>query len=187
MAREDQYSVHRSPLSIRDSTYAKGIGMRAPANLLYEIQPGYESFVARAGIDDDPFRERPNARFLATYPRVRFHVYIDGNLAAESPIMRLSQERWRFDVKIPAQSRLINLVVTDSASRSPLDLANWVDAGFVLKRSVFDAVFILHDHTLVAGYCNVCQSFFAPRQSGRQVRPQDSILGAKYSFCSSSS
>ena len=123
-----------APLSIRDSTYNKGMGMRAPANLLYEIQPGYDRFVARAGVDDDPFRERPNARFLATYPSVQFRVYIDGNLTAESPIMRLSQEPWRFDVKIPAHSRLINLVVTDAGSRSPLDLANWVDAGFVLKR-----------------------------------------------------
>jgi nicotinamidase-related amidase len=123
-----------APLSIRDSTYTKGMGMRAPANLLYEIQPSYDRFVARAGVDDDPFRERPNARFLATYPSVQFRVYIDGNLASESPTMRLGQEPWRFDVKIPAQSRLINLVVTDSGSRSPLDLANWVDAGFVRKR-----------------------------------------------------
>ena len=79
--------------------------MRAPANLLYEIQPGYDRFVARAGVDDDPFRQHPKARFLATYPSVRFQVYIDGNLASESPIMRLSQEPWRFDIKIPDRSR----------------------------------------------------------------------------------
>ena len=61
-------------------------------------------------------------------------MYIDGNLASESPIMRLPQEPWRFEVKIPERSRLINLVATDAGSISPLDLANWVDAGFVLKR-----------------------------------------------------
>jgi hypothetical protein len=123
-----------APLSIRDVAYSKGMGMRAPANLLYEIQPEYDRFVARAGIDDAPYRERPNAQFLATYPSVRFQVYIDGKLASESPIMRLSQEPWRFDVRIPANSRLINLVVSNVGSHSPLDLANWVDAGFVLKR-----------------------------------------------------
>jgi hypothetical protein len=32
------------------------------------------------------------------------------------------------------RSRLINLVVTDAGSRSPLDLADWVDAGFIVKR-----------------------------------------------------
>jgi hypothetical protein len=122
------------PLSVRDSKYAKGMGMRAPANLLYEIQAGYDRFVARAGVDDEPFRQHPKARFLATYPGVRFHVYIDGRLASESPIMRLSQEPWRFDVKIPAGSRLINLAVSDAGDRSPLDLADWVDAGFVRKK-----------------------------------------------------
>jgi nicotinamidase-related amidase len=120
-------------LKIGDCTYGKGVGMRAPANLLYKIQPGYDRFVARAGVDDEPFREQPNARFLATYPSVQFQVYIDGNLASESPVMRLGQEPWRFDVKIPERGRLINLVVTDSGSRSPLDLADWVDAGFKLK------------------------------------------------------
>jgi hypothetical protein len=122
------------PLSIREATYSKGMGVRAPANLLYAIQPGYDRFVGRAGVDDNPFRERPNAQFLATYPSVQFQVYIDGNLASESPVMRLGQEPWRFDVKIPAHNRLVDLVVTDAGSRSPLDLANWVDAGFVLKR-----------------------------------------------------
>ncbi len=123
-----------APLSIRDSVYTKGVGMRAPADLRYEIKPGYQRFVARAGVDDEPFRQRPKARFLATYPSVQFRVYIDGALASESPVMRLSQEPWRFDVKIPEHSRLINLVVTDAGSPSPLDLANWVDAGFVLKK-----------------------------------------------------
>jgi nicotinamidase-related amidase len=123
-----------APLSIRDRIYTKGVGMRAPANLLYEIKRGYQRFVARAGVDDEPFRQRPKARFLATYPSVQFLVYIDGALTSESPVMRLSQEPWRFDVKIPEHSRLINLVVTDAGSPSPLDLANWVDAGFVLKK-----------------------------------------------------
>jgi NPCBM/NEW2 domain-containing protein len=103
------------------------MGMRAPGS-------SYDRFVALAGVDDEPFRQRPNARFLTTYPSVRFHVYIDGALAAERPVMRLSQEPWRFDVKIPKGSRLINLAVSDAGSVSPLDLANWVDAGFVVKR-----------------------------------------------------
>ncbi len=123
-----------APLSVRDCIYTKGIGMRAPANLLYEIKPGYERFVARAGVDDEPYRERPKAQFLATYPSVQFKLYIDGNLQSESPVMRLSQEPWRFDVRLPAHARLIDLVVTDAGSRNPVDLADWVDAGFVLKQ-----------------------------------------------------
>ena len=108
--------------------------MRAPANLTYEIQPNYEQFVARAGVDDELFRKDPNARFMATYPSVQFRVFIDGRLMAESPVMRLGLEPWRFAVRIPEHSRVIDLAVTDAGSRSPLDLADWVDAGFVVKR-----------------------------------------------------
>ncbi len=122
------------PLKIRDSSYDRGLGMRAPADLMYEVKPNYERFVAQAGVDDDPFAQRPEARFLATYPSVQFQVYIDGNLVSASPTMRLGQVPWRFDVSIPPHSRLINVVATDVGSRSPLDLADWVNAGFILKR-----------------------------------------------------
>jgi hypothetical protein len=133
-APKTNLAFNGGPLSLRDCAYSKGMGMRAPANLLYEIPPGYERFVARSGVDDYPFQEHPHARFLATYPSVQFQVYIDGKLAAESPTMRLGQEPWRFDVKIPASRRLINLVVTDAGIHHPLNLANWVDAGFLRKR-----------------------------------------------------
>jgi hypothetical protein len=61
-------------------------------------------------------------------------VFIDGKLTAESPVMRLSQEPWRFDVVIPEGSRRISLAVTDAGSRSPFDLGDWLQAGFVLKQ-----------------------------------------------------
>ena len=122
------------PLKIRDTAYGRGVGMRAPANLIYEIHANYARFVAQAGIDDNPFEQRPQARFLATYPSVQFQVLIDGALASESPVMRLGQVPWRFDVPIPPHSRVIDLVATDAGSRSPLDLADWVNAGFVVKQ-----------------------------------------------------
>jgi hypothetical protein len=132
-AKTDE-SFTGAPLAIRDQRYPRGVGMRAPANLLYEIRPDFEQFVARAGVDDELFRKDPDARFMATYPSVQFRVFIDGRQAAESPVMRLGLEPWRFAVRIPEHSRLINLVVTDAGSRSPVDLADWVDAGFVVKR-----------------------------------------------------
>ncbi|MCI0625540.1 MAG: NPCBM/NEW2 domain-containing protein [Acidobacteria bacterium] len=121
-------------LRIRNRTYVKGIGMRAPANLMYRLQPDYDRFVALAGIDDELYRQRDRARFLSIHCSVRFQVYIDGELASESPVMRLSQEPWRFDVSIPEGSRQMNLVVSDAGSRSALDLADWVEAGFMLKK-----------------------------------------------------
>ncbi len=119
------------PLRIRRETYEKGLGMRAPGNLRYELKPEFERFVALVGVDDHLLDEH-NGRLLAMHASVRFHVFIDGKTAAESPVMRISQVPWRFDVKIPKGARRIDLVTTDAGSRNACDLGNWVDAGFVL-------------------------------------------------------
>jgi hypothetical protein len=41
---------------------------------------------------------------------------------------------WRFDVPIPAGARLISLVAMDAGNGSREDFANWVDAGFMLRK-----------------------------------------------------
>jgi hypothetical protein len=134
MAPKLNRAYNGGELSIRDRKYTRGVGAIAPAFLLYDVQPEWERFVALAGIDDDPFRQSEQAWYLGMHSSVQFQVYIDGKLASESPIMRIVQEPWRFDVKIPDGSRRINLVITDAGSRSMLDLGDWVDAGFVMKK-----------------------------------------------------
>jgi hypothetical protein len=122
------------PLRVRGTTYANGIGMRAPANVVYELKPEYRRFVALAGIDDDLYRQRAYARYLSTHSSVQFRIFFDGKLAAESPVMRFSQEPWRFDVAIPEGSRRISLAVSDAGTRSLLDLGDWLEAGFVVSK-----------------------------------------------------
>ena len=124
-------SFERQPLRMRAVTYDKGVGMRAPAYLRYEIGPQWDRFVALAGIDDN-LLDKDLGRNLAMYPSVVFKVFIDGQCMAQSPVMRISQAPWRFDVKIPAGSRRISLVADDDGKHSPYNLANWAGAGFVL-------------------------------------------------------
>jgi hypothetical protein len=98
----------------------------------YEIKPEYKRFVALAGVDENML-EVEYGRFLAIHSSVVFRLFIDGRQAAESPVMRISQEPWRFDVEIPHGSRHISLVCMDAGSRSILDYGNWLDAGFLTK------------------------------------------------------
>ena len=126
-------SFEKRVLQIRKKTYARGLGMRAPAYARYELKPEYDRFVALVG-NDDHLSDDKDGRFVAMYSSVVYRVTIDGVLAAESPVMRISFEPWRFDVKIPEGARQINLVTMDAGSRSAYDLGNWVDAGFVLKK-----------------------------------------------------
>ena len=140
-------SFENQPLLMRGKTYGKGVGMRAPSNVRYPIKEEYDRFVALAGIDGHLRNPRAdfygllgsgagngNGCLLAQQPSVQFRLFIDGQAAAESPPLKLGHEPWRFDVRIPPGSRQINLTVTDAGSRSVLDLADWVEAGFVLKK-----------------------------------------------------
>ena len=125
-------SYNGLPLHVRGNSYEKGLGFLAPSGARYKIMPEYDRFVAKAGIDDN-LLEKLYGNHLAQYPGVIFKIFIDGNLVAESPVMRISQESWRFDVKIPGNSRYINLVCMAAGNRQQLDLGNWVDAGFITK------------------------------------------------------
>jgi hypothetical protein len=125
-------SFEGKPLRIRGKTYAHGLGFRAPSGVQYELKPEYKRFVALAGVDENMLAVN-NGRFLAIHSSVVFRLIIDGKPVAESPVMRISQEPWRFDVAIPAGSRRISLSCMDAGSRNTLDYGNWVDAGFILK------------------------------------------------------
>jgi hypothetical protein len=125
-------SFEGKPLRVSGQTYAHGMGFRAPSSVQYEIKPEYRRFVALAGIDENMLSEN-NGRFLAMHSSVVFRLFVDGRPLAESPVMRISQEPWRFDVELPAGSRFINLVCLDAGSRSLLDYGNWVDAGFITE------------------------------------------------------
>lgn len=125
-------SFGRQPLRIRGKVYEHGLGMRAPANALYGLKPDYDRWVALAGIDDRMLDSHLGI-LIAHAPSVVFKVFIDGKLAAESPVLRISQEPWRFDVRIPAGSRVLNVVAANAGDRSPYDLANWVEAGFITR------------------------------------------------------
>jgi nicotinamidase-related amidase len=130
---QKQKSFEGKSLRVRGTTYDHGMGFRAPSSVQYDIKPEYKRFVALAGIDDNML-EQHNARYIGMHASVVFRIYIDGVRMAESPVMRLSQEPWRFDVEIPEGSRTINISCMDAGSRNMLDYGNWVNAGFVIPQ-----------------------------------------------------
>jgi hypothetical protein len=144
-ANQQRFSAHSGPprpdvsnegkpLRLRRKDYAKGMGVHAPCQLMYELEPEYDRFVALAGVDER-ILEVAQGSNVGHYPSVVFKVFIDGRQAAESPVMRIAEQPWRFDVVIPAGARLISLIATDAGDGNREDLANWVDAGFVVKEA----------------------------------------------------
>lgn len=119
-------------LKVNRTTYTQGMGIHAPCELMYELKPGYKRFVALAGADENLI-SISNGSNLAKYPSIIFKVFIDGKEAAVSPVMRVLSMAWRFNVEIPAGSRLISLVAMDAGDGSREDFADWANAGFLTK------------------------------------------------------
>ena len=118
-------------MSIRGETYFRGLTMHAPAEIVYELRPEYQRFVALVGVDDTVLG-RYRGLLLAQYPSVLFQVYIDDVLVAESPVLRISQGPWPFDVAIQQGSKRICLVVADAGDGNRLDIGNWAEVGFII-------------------------------------------------------
>ena len=124
-------SFRGESLRIRGVDYSRGLGMRSPANMQYELKTEYTRFVALAGVDDH-LLDVDHGCLVARYPSIVFMVYIDGDLVSQSPVLRISQEPWPFDVPIARGSRRINLVAVSPGGPSPYNLADWVNAGFLM-------------------------------------------------------
>lgn len=120
------------PLKVNRQTYEMGMGVHAPCALMYEIKPEYQRFVALAGADEN-IVGISNGSNLAMYPSMVFKVFIDGQEAAVSPVMRVLSPAWRFDVPIPVGAKWISLVAMDAGDGSREDFANWANAGFVVR------------------------------------------------------
>jgi nicotinamidase-related amidase len=141
-------AIGGSPLRVREEEYKKGLGVHAVSRVVYNLQPEYERFVAVAGLDDEILGE-DDGRFRVCYPRVVFEVIVDGKLLAKSPPMRAQYVPWAFDVRIPEGSHQLMLVVTDGRDDpfvvraenltfyNYLDHADWLNAGFLVKRGAF--------------------------------------------------
>ncbi len=118
-------------LRIRGKDYRKGLCVHAPSEMIYQLKPDYDRFVALAGIDDSVLALNAG-RNVGAFPSVIFQVYIDSHLMAESPVMRVSEVPWRFNVKIPPASKTIRLVVTDAGDGPRMDIAGWCNTGFFI-------------------------------------------------------
>jgi hypothetical protein len=131
--RKDKSNLGQE-LRIDRQVHQHGLGVHAPCELAYELKPEYRRFVAIAGADENII-SISNGSNLAKYPSIVFKIFIDGKEAAASPVMRVLSPAWRFDVEIPPDSHLLNIVAMDAGDGSREDFADWVNAGFVDKHA----------------------------------------------------
>ena len=120
-----------TPLTNRGASYERGMGVDTPSQMVFELRPAYRRFVALAGVCES-LLSRDLGRETAAFAQVVFRVFVDGKWVAESRLMTISEVPWRFNVEIPAHSRVISLVTTSPIEGGTFNLANWLNAGFLV-------------------------------------------------------
>lgn len=135
-------STLNTVFEIHDRKYQKGIGTLAPSEVVYQLDPAYDRFVALAGVDSvlmcfrsPKYHHAGLGEELALFPNVTFQIFIDDTLVEASPLMRIQERPWPFNIKIPTGSKIIRLVVTAGSDGHCLDHADWVNAGFIVKKT----------------------------------------------------
>jgi len=113
-------SIEDNPLRIRGQEYKKGMGVHAPAEIVYAVKPEYKRFVAVVGVDD----EKGDGS-------VRFNVFADDCELVKTPVLASDDEGFGLNVEIPAGAKQVRLVVDDGGDGVGCDHADWANAGFV--------------------------------------------------------
>lgn len=138
--REDtkvDLSAYGNVLRNRGMKYIKGVGVQAPSELVYALEPQYKRFVVLASVDDEVCQVywAKGDRSLYKVVNLIFAVYIDGNRVAQSPVMINGEKPWGFDVGIPNDAKQLKLVVRDADN--PLadqgGSGDWLHAGFITQ------------------------------------------------------
>jgi len=105
-------------IKIRATTFARGIGMSAPAAVIYRLGGKCTSFSAQVGVDDS------SSSGAGT---VRFKVFADGEMLFDSQNMNGTAPAMAVNVSLTGKKRL-KLLVTNADDGNALDRASWGDA-----------------------------------------------------------
>lgn len=101
-------------------TFAKGIGTHSYSEIVYNSE-GYDIFDTWVGIDRHIADKKVSS--------VKFKVYVDGELKAETDVMRIDTPKKRLVVDV-RNSKEIKLVVDVADNGNTWDHADWADAKF---------------------------------------------------------
>ncbi|MEU4365333.1 glycoside hydrolase family 97 catalytic domain-containing protein [Promicromonospora sp. NPDC023987] len=106
-----------NPITIAGVTYARGVGMHAPGSLTAWLGGTCTTFRSVVGLDDE----------VSGAGSVQLHVYGDGVLLAETPVLTEADGGVPLDVDVTDVSRL-RLAVSDGGDGKNSDHADWADA-----------------------------------------------------------
>lgn len=117
-------SIEDNTLTIRGEAFKRGMGVHAPAELVYAVKPEYKRFVAIVGIDDE----------TGVSGSVRFSLLADDRTLLKTPVLTGDDERFSINAELPAGTKQVRLVVDDGGNGIGNDHADWANAGFLTTK-----------------------------------------------------
>ncbi len=115
------HSAQNHELSIGGQSYTNGLGTRAPAQLILNLQRKADSFYAKVGVDDEVGKGNGN---------VTFKVLGDKKTLYQSPAMHAGDAAREINVPLKGVEKL-TLIVSGSNTGNERDNADWVDAKII--------------------------------------------------------
>jgi alpha-galactosidase len=105
------------PLSIAKTTFTKGVGVHAGSLIRYRLGGRCTSFSAQVGVDDE----------VTGVGSVRFQVFTDGALVADSGILRSGAVAKTLNVDLSGKQEL-KLLASNANDGNLFDHADWAEA-----------------------------------------------------------
>eukprot|EP00656_Telonema_subtile_P054035 TRINITY_DN7955_c0_g1_i2.p1 TRINITY_DN7955_c0_g1~~TRINITY_DN7955_c0_g1_i2.p1 ORF type:complete len:464 (+),score=126.03 TRINITY_DN7955_c0_g1_i2:90-1481(+) len=127
-------SWYGSPLTLKQHTFERGVGMRGPMGLSVLLQPQWCAFGAVVGLGEADILRGGLGHDQAPWLRATVLLYLDGRLVSASPRLWVQGEVWPLYVELEPQHRVLKLVVRSAGGNMmrnpPVDV---VGAGFFVK------------------------------------------------------
>ncbi len=116
-------------LTVAGKVCADGLGLHAPADVVYARQPEWKRFVAHLGLNE---RQRGPATTTVVCKVVSENTAGEKKVLATSPLMRFDGvEQFPVDAALPDDCAKVHLLVEDGGDGNNADHANWGNAGFM--------------------------------------------------------
>jgi hypothetical protein len=109
-------SIMEKPLTLGGKTYLRGIGAHAASRIAYELPPGFSTFAATIGKDQE-----------VAGGSVVFAVEADGKEVFRSAVFRNDTPPQQISIAIVGAKRL-TLIVDEAGDNNGADHADWADA-----------------------------------------------------------
>jgi hypothetical protein len=145
-------------ITLNGVSYAKGLGVHANSEVIYNLGGAYTRFLADVGVDDE----------VAERGSVVFQVFGDGVKVFDSGVMTGNSATRSVDVSVVGVQQL-RLVVTTAGDGNGSDHADWAAARLLSETIVPYARinFTTAEGETYAGYVNDAGAVFGARPGGR--------------------